>query len=257
MNISHTAKTIFNLYQTNQPVPGPSLENPNLTEEEAYRIQAEVINLTRADGNSTAGYKAALTGTAARKALGISEPVFGTLLQSMILKPGAEVDISKLPGLLIEVEIALFLGQDVTAPLDHRDEVRKVAFEAAPAFELPRIRLADRSLINDVDMICDNAGAALLVAGQKIPLESLEDLNKIQAAFFKNDQQINQGSATEALGNQYEAAFWLINKVLSQGRHLKKGQILLTGALCGMLPAEAGHYRADYGELGRLEFSIK
>lgn len=257
MNIGHIAGTIYNLHQTNQPVQGPSLENPDLTEEEAYLVQAECVGFKGADGDSTVGYKAALTGRAAQKAMGLTEPIFGTLLDSMILESGAEVDGSQLSGLLIEVEIALYLGQEVTSPLNSRDEAKAVAIEAAPAFELPRMRLADPSTIKAVDLIADNVGATLVVTGQKQPITSLADLNQVQAAFFKNNRQINLGLAKETLANQYDALFWLINKVLAQGRILEKGQILLTGALCGMLPAEPGFYRADYGELGNIDFSLK
>ncbi len=257
MNIGHIAQEIYESHQTNQPVQAPSLENPGLTEEEAYLVQAECIGFKGAGGDSTAGYKAALTGRVAQKAMGLTEPIFGTLLDSMILESGAEIDMSRLPGLLIEVEIALYLEQEVISPLNSRDEAKAVAIEAAPAFELPRMRLADPSAIKAVDMIADNAGATLVVIGQKQPITSLEDLNRVQAAFFKNHRQINQGQAKEAMGNQYDALFWLINKILAQGRILEKGQILLTGALCGMLPAEPGFYHSDYGELGNIDFSLK
>lgn len=215
MNINDIAVKIYNLHQTNQPVPGPSLENPGLTEEDAYLVQAEYVGFKVADGDSAVGYKAAVTGKAAQKTMGLNEPIFGTLLDNMILKSGAEIDGSQLTGLLIEVEITLFLGQDVTSPLNNRDEAKTMAVEVAPAFELPRIRLADRSVIKAVDMIADNVGATLVVAGQKQPLDSLEDLNQIQARFFKDSRQISQGLASEAMGNQYDTLLWLVNKVLA------------------------------------------
>ena len=50
---------------------------------------------------------------------------------------------------------------------------------------------------------------------------------------------------------------WVINHSLEQGYPLRAGMILLGGALGPPRPAEAGSYRADYGELGELSFEVR
>ena len=59
------------------------------------------------------------------------------------------------------------------------------------------------------------------------------------------------------MGNQMLALQWLINRTIESGYNIKKGDLLITGALGKMIAAEKGNYDADFGELGHLAFSIR
>jgi len=48
-----------------------------------------------------------------------------------------------------------------------------------------------------------------------------------------------------------------VNAVVADGYVLRPGQVLLTGAVGGMVPAEPGEYVADCGALGRLQFTLR
>ena len=65
-----------------------------------------------------------------------------------------------------------------------------------------------------------------------------------------------QGETGEVLAGQRHALAWLINQVLLRGYSIEAGQIFMTGSIGGMYPAKPGNYRADFGLLGTLEFSI-
>ena len=73
----------------------------------------------------------------------------------------------------------------------------------------------------------------------------------------KNGQLILTGRGSDAMDDQWQALQWLINHSLQQGYRLEAGQLFITGALGKMLTAELGDYRASFGELGELRFTIQ
>ena len=52
------------------------------------------------------------------------------------------------------------------------------------------------------------------------------------------------------------AAYRGQDQALGQGREIQPGYLILTGALGKITPAEPGDWTADFGELGKIEFSI-
>ncbi len=62
-----------------------------------------------------------------------------------------------------------------------------------------------------------------------------------------------QGHADGALA----AALELVNAAVAAGYELRPGQVLLSGAVGAMMPAEPGDYVADYGALGTLRFTVR
>jgi 2-keto-4-pentenoate hydratase len=59
------------------------------------------------------------------------------------------------------------------------------------------------------------------------------------------------------MGSQWSAALWLVNTMVEQGWTIKRGNVLMTGALGNMIPGKPGRYRADFGALGMIEFEIR
>ena len=59
------------------------------------------------------------------------------------------------------------------------------------------------------------------------------------------------------MGDQWEALLWLVEQRLRDGYEVKRNDLLITGALGKVIPAEAGRYVADFGKLGRVTFSLR
>ena len=72
-------------------IPVTSYEQA-MTMEQAMKIQAEFIKGLKPTFGEVVGYKAGLTNVDMQKALGVTHPLRGTLLQKMLLKSGAEVE---------------------------------------------------------------------------------------------------------------------------------------------------------------------
>ena len=87
-----------------------------ITKEDAYRIQARMIERRIAAGETVVGKKIGVTSKGVQTMLGVFEPDFGILTSGMVYPDGATIR----PGTLIqpkaEGEIAFVLKRDLIGP---------------------------------------------------------------------------------------------------------------------------------------------
>ena len=251
------AQKIIESHRSGKQVVNPSQTKPDLTVAEAYRVAGVLADELVRQGGPVAGYKAALTGKAAQEKFGVTEPAYGILTQAMVISPGATIKRTDFQRLFLEVEIGLYLGRDINAPLANEKEARDAVEAFAPAVELPDLRFSDMKTVNGPDIIADNAGAAAVIIGPKVNLEPPESVDGIETSLSCNGETINTGKAADAMGGQYKALLWLANSVVERGGALKKGTFVITGATGKMLPGKPGRYKAEYGALGTIEFTVE
>jgi 2-keto-4-pentenoate hydratase len=122
--------------------------------------------------------------------------------------------------------------------------------------ELPDMGFADMKQLKGVDIIAANVAAKQFILGQEKAVEEV-DLNAVMVSLSLDDQEVNTGKGKDALGDQWQAALWLVNTMIKQGWKLEPGYIVITGALGKMLPGKPGKYVADYGSFGKIAFEIK
>ena len=251
------AQDVYDAHKAGQMVKNPSLDNPQLTVEQAYEIQKKVVDLEAAEAGGVAGYKAALTNKEAQEKYGLAEPAYGVIFNSMVLAPGAQLNLAEFRRLFLEVEIALILKEDITKPLADEAEARSKVGAVAPAIELPDLRFTEMPKLTGADIIADNAGAAAMILGPKVELSDLRQIDLEETELYLDGQKINEGKATDAMGGQFKALLWLANAVVNRGGQLKAGQFVITGFTGKMLPAKPGLYKAEYDLLGEFVFSVK
>lgn len=252
-----TAQVIVEAHATGGKVSNPTSSMPDLTFDQAYEIQAQVVALEVEKRGGQVGYKVAMTGEAAQKKFGVSEPTYGVLMKDMMLEPGVSLKTSDFKKLLIEVEIALIIGRDITGPLADLDEARAAVEAAAPAIELPEMRMADPASAKAVDVVADMANACRVILGPKADLKDLADINQVKIKLLKDGQLVNEGQATDSSGDQFKTLMWLAEAVTSRGGQIKKGQVIITGAMGQLLPGEPGQYQAEYGSFGQIDFTLE
>ena len=84
------------------------------------------------------------------------------------------------------------------------------------------------------------------------------DFPMLCAAVCKNGAPLADGSAEIVMGDPLRSVAWLGNKLRQHGGLLKKGDIVLSGALCGAHIAVRGdRFEADFGLLGTLSITFK
>lgn len=248
------ATAVIEARRLNDPLPLPHRIDETLTIATAYRVQTRVVRRELGDAQP-AGFKAGLTSAPSQARFGAAQPVAGVLASGGRRASGATLRLTDWPGLNMETEVAFRVGAPIRQRIDEVADLRRHIDGIAPAVELPALHFATPAELNAVDIVATNVGAAMYVVGDFVGPE-LRDPNTATPRLLCNGNEINRGQAREALGDQWQAALWLVNTMIAQGWTFESGQILLTGALGKMLPAVPGDCSAEYGNWGTITFHI-
>ncbi len=247
------AKEMYIIHATKTPFSPPSVRWGNYSMKEAYEIQSILVSMLKPFEGDVAGYKVALSSKAAQKKFGVPYPVWGRLLSKHVLKPGAIVKLSSFIKPFVEVEIGFKIKQDIKRKLNSKELARYIECVFG-AVELPDIRFAPLKGLKGVDIVADNAGAAKVIVGT--PKKYTHSLKDVKVKLYRDGRLINIGYGRQALGDPYKSLLWLVNDVISRGGVVKKGSIVITGALGRMLPLKPGKYTATYGPLGCIRWEV-
>jgi 2-keto-4-pentenoate hydratase len=244
---------LMKAHKANQRIPVASSYNPNLDVNGAYRIQ-KVYAQQRLSQDQIAGFKGGLCSKAAQTRFGLNAPVAGVLFASGKNTGSPIIEKSAFKTLLIETEIGFMVAKPITQPLKDVCELYRYIETVMPAIELPDAGFAGKA--RGVDIIAANVLAAQFIAGKETEFRGL-DLNNIFVTLTLDGEVVNIGRGTDAMGDQWKAALWLINTIVKQGWKIEPGQILITGALPKAILGKPGKYVADFQRLGKMSFEVK
>lgn len=223
----------------------------------AYAIQAINTQFWEKEGRRIVGRKVGLTAKAVQAQLGVDQPDFGVLFNDMEVADGGVVSASRLLQPKAEAEVALILGQDLPDGAVTRADVEAAVAEAMAAIEIVDSRIADWK-ISFADTVADNGSSALFVLGRdRKPLAGL-DLWTCGMVLERNGEIASLGTGAACLGHPLHAATWLANTLAAQGAPLRRGDIILTGALGPMVPLVPGDaIKVTIAGLGSVSFSYE
>src|SRR5699024_12602308 len=157
----------------------------------------------------------------------------------------------------VEAEIGFMLNKDLVGPNITFLDVIMATDYVVPTLEIIDSRIADWK-IKLIDTVADNGSSAKVVIGDKKKTLDEVNLRTNGMTLIKNNDIIATGAGSAALGHPAEAIAWLANKLSDFGITLKKGELILPGALSGAVSVEAGDgIEADFGELGKVSVSFK
>ncbi|MCZ4340310.1 fumarylacetoacetate hydrolase family protein [Sphingomonadaceae bacterium G21617-S1] len=225
--------------------------------EAAYAIQAINTRFWEAAGRRIIGRKVGLTAKAVQQQLGVDQPDFGVLFADMELSDGGILLAGRLIQPKAEAEVALVIGADLPAGAVTREEVAAAVESVVAAIEIVDSRIADWK-ITFADTVADNGSSAMFVLGSdRKPLAGL-DLWTCGMALEVNGAVASLGAGVACLGHPLNAATWLANTLAGRGEPLRKGDIVLTGALGPMVALQPGDsVKATIGGLGSAGFTYE
>ena len=169
-----TAALLDQAEQSRMPLPPLSQEYPTLTSAQAYAIQSAWLELKLARGERIIGRKIGLTSRAMQELLGVDQPDYGFLLDSMVVTSGNTLARADFLLPRIEPEIAFWLAKDLKGPGVTVDAVLAATRGVSPALELVDSRIA-KWQIKLPDTIADNASSArVIVSEQIVSLDGLD-----------------------------------------------------------------------------------
>jgi 2-keto-4-pentenoate hydratase len=226
----------------------------------AYAVQLAWVADQLAAGARVVGRKIGLTNPAVQAQLGVGQPDFGVLLDSMACAAGEPVDRARTLQPKIEAEIAFVLAHDLDGDIIGRAEVAAATAYVVAALEIVDSRIAGWD-ISIVDTIADNASSGLFVLGDR--KQGLGHLDLADCAMTmrrggmggkkESGDVVSTGTGAACLGHPLAAVAWLAATVRDHGHPLRAGEVILSGALGPMVPVAPGDtFLADISGLGQV-----
>lgn len=250
------AEMLLEAEEKRKPIPPLTETNPGISVDEAYRIQLRVIERKRSFGQVVVGKKIGITSRAMQVMLGVDEPDYGHILNSMVVMEGEKIPTADLIQPRIEGELAFVLKEDLKGPGVTLTDVIRCSEGVIPSLEIIDSRIVDWK-IKLPDTVADNASSARIVLGGTItPIFAL-DLRTVGMLLEKNGEMVANAAGAAVLGNPAQAVAWLANKLAVYGIALRKGEVILSGSLTAAVPVAAGDFiRADFGVLGDVKIKF-
>lgn len=219
----------------------PLSDRHTLSVDDAYRVSLRFLSRRLEDGERVIGKKIGVTSKPVQDMLNVHQPDFGFLTHVMQYEDGATVSLSR-AGLIqprAEGEIAFMLKSDLQGPGVTREDVLAATQWVAPCFEIVDSRI-DQWKIKIQDTVADNASCGVFVIGQRHTHPRDLDLAAASMQMWKNGQPAGHGLGSAVQGHPAEAVAWLANTLGGFGIPFKAGEIILSGSLAPLVPAQAG-----------------
>ncbi|HVJ49615.1 2-keto-4-pentenoate hydratase [Desulfitobacterium sp.] len=229
---------------------------PDITVEDAYYIQVHTLKQFAAQGNKVTGKKIGLTSKAMQSMFGVFEPDFGSLLDHLAFNSGDEIPAELLIQPKVEAEIAFVLQNDLTGKhITARDVLDATAYVTA-AIEVVDSRIRNWQ-IKLSDTVGDNASFGAYVLGNTTSSVRDIDLRLVGMVLERNGVIANTGAGAAVMGHPANCVAWLANKMNEFNTPLRKGDVILSGAVTAAVEAKPGDYfRVQFDRLGEVCISF-
>jgi len=246
------ADELWHAEKSCRPVAPLTERYPELGIEDAYAIQTVNIDRRVGEGARIIGRKVGLTSQPMQQMLGVDQPDYGVLLDDMSVEDGDEIPLSRLVQPRVEAELAFVMERDLTGPGVTTANALTAVAGVLPAVEVVDSRVADWK-IKLVDTVADNASSGLLVLGGRMRRVVDLDLRLLGVALTRGGELLATGAGAAALGNPARCVAWLANKLATFDAALRAGDVVLPGAVHGMVPVSPGDvFRAEFAHLGAV-----
>ena len=220
--------------------------------EAAYAVQSKMVDRWLAEGKRIVGRKIGLTSEVVQQQLGVDQPDLGILTADMCLISGEPIPAGVVLQPRVEAEVALVLGDDITNDDVTVSELIQAIDHILPAIEVVGSRIANWD-ITILDTVADNASSGMFVLGTRPTKPGDIELADVTMSMSINGEEVSSGVGRACLGHPYRAALWLARHEVRQGRPLKAGDVIMTGALGPMAPLTGtGEVSATISGLGTV-----
>lgn len=256
-HIAEAATLLHNALLTRQPIAPVTDLYPGLDVTGAYAIQQTNLARRLADGGVVVGHKIGLTSEPMQKLLGVDEPDFGYILNSMVVPDGAIISAADFCAPRVEPEVAFLLHSPLRGPGVTVADVLAATKALAPALEIVDSRIADWKVTLE-DTIADNASSAAVVLGPWMALADSPDPVDMVAALEVNGTTVDTGTGRAVMGDPAAAIAWLANSLAAFDITIEAGQFVMSGSFTSAVFVHPGdHAVARLGGLGDVSVTFK
>jgi 2-keto-4-pentenoate hydratase len=222
----------------------------------AYAVQNVMTERRLAGGRRLVGRKIGLTSIAVQKQLGVDQPDYGMLFDDMDVPLGDVIAWSRVHQPKVEAEVAFIMRNDLDDErLTSADILASIEYAVA-AIEVVGSRIANWD-IQIVDTIADNASADLFVIGHEVRKLDQIDIVGANMTMTRRNDRVSTGKGAACMGSPLTSVLWLAKTSARLGRPLRRGDLVLSGALGPMSAASPGDvFEAQIDALGRVQIEF-
>lgn len=211
------------------------------------------------------GYKAALTSLAARKAMGSTTPVRGTLFEEMLLPSPSAIAIQSGVRMMAEADLVVRISSGLINKAASAEEAVHYVDAVYPFLEVPDLLYEPGTPLSAADLLAINAGARFGILGEPVAVSAREDWLARLAAFRvelldRHGEVVSRAAGRDVMGHPLHAVLWVRDSLQAEGLQLQRGDLVSVGSLTDLKPAEPGAaYTARYLDLspkGPVEVSV-
>lgn len=229
---------------------------PDLTVEEAYLVQQELVTIKINEGKRMIGPKMGLTSLAKMKQMGVEEPIYGYVFDYMLIENGGKARLSDQIHPKVEAEIAFVMGEDLEGP-----GVTGAQVLAKTEYVLPALEIIDSRYENFnftlPDVIADNASTSRVVFGTSLKKPDQFELDLVGATLSINGEIKELGAGAAVLGHPAHSVAMLANMLARKGEKVRKGDVILTGGITGAVRLNYGDIvSGKFDGLGEVTFTV-
>ncbi|OBH37311.1 2-keto-4-pentenoate hydratase [Mycobacterium sp. E342] len=254
--LDEAAQRLYAAQATSSPIPPLTESYPNFDVAQAYSVQRHNLARHLGAGARLRGHKIGLTSAPMQALLGVDQPDFGYVLDSMVLGEGAAVPRRAFCTPRVEPEVAFLLRAPLRGPGVTVAEVMAATEAVAAALEIVDSRIADWR-ITLADTVADNASSGAVVLGEWVPISDAPLLPDTTAALYLNDALVETGQGTAVMGDPAAAVAWLANALAEYGTAIEAGQFVMSGSYTTAAFVEGGdRARAAITGLGAVAVSF-
>ena len=242
-NIDTLASQLHEAYRTGRETSADDLKE--LSIDDGYAVQRAFVSARNDEEGPVVGYKLGFTNEQIQRETGVSEPVYGHLLQDTV---GVEtVRLADLVAPRAEPEIMIRLGEALSAT-ESREEVADVVESVTPVIEVVDSRTGSWNLTPGI-AVADNALAACLVTGPERQPSECPPLPDVEVTVSSDDTK-QTGRGESVLGDPLEAVAWL-SRTLDEP--IPADTVVSTGSLTNTVPLRSGtRVTASFASLGEV-----
>jgi 2-keto-4-pentenoate hydratase len=207
----------------------------------AYAVQERITASRLAAGRRLVGRKIGLTALTVQKQLGVDQPDYGMLFDNMDVPSGSDVPAGMVMQPRCEAEIAFIMGDDLEDERVTTADVMRATEFVVGAIEIVGSRIAGWN-IKIADTVADNASSGAFVLGHQPRRLTEIDVRTCGMVMERRGEPVSSGAGLACLGSPVNATVWLARTMARAGRPLRRGDIVLSGALGPMIPAVPGDF---------------
>ncbi len=254
---AHWAAYLLAAMDERREVQAITKQVDELSVDDAYAIQAALLELQLGRGDQLAGAKLGLTSVAKQEQMGVTEPVYGWVPASTVLKAGQPAQLDELVHPRCEPEFVFVLADALAGPGITANDVLDATEKIVGGIEIIDSRYEAFSFTL-TDVIADNTSAARVMIGAEGIAPREADLATMGCVFEVDGAITGTAAGAALLGDPAACVAMLANHLGKHGQQLDAGWIVMAGAATDARPLAAGTVAtARYSHFGTVTLTAE